>query len=135
MEEFKLEYFKNDFPNKKIKFKEIDEKKIDSIINNEDLKELLNVLNSKKNIIDYNLEDKNNFKELFFKSIKKNKDFIYVYNLNYDDLDSINVEDLKNYFDYIWYPSSDDFLLFDEEYMWVIWVCHSGITRIKTLTN
>ncbi len=139
MEVFKLENFKKDFPNHEIDFKEIDKVLIDSILKNlclsinknDDLKELIKMFEDKKYIIDYNLEEKNNFKELFLAHVINSEDFVYTYNLNYDLLYYFNKDDLLNYFDYIWYPSSDEYIIFDKSCTWLIWVSHNGISRIK----
>lgn len=44
----------------------------------------------------------------------------------FDVIDEIALDDLTNYFDDIWYPSSDDIEIFDNSISWMISIGHSG---------
>jgi hypothetical protein len=45
---------------------------------------------------------------------------------HFDDLNEVRVEDLRNYFEYLWYPSSDDLEILDPELGWILSIDHSG---------
>lgn len=49
---------------------------------------------------------------------------VYVNWHRFDDIDRIALYDLSKYFDYIWYPSSDDIEIFDEGLDWFVLVRH-----------
>lgn len=44
----------------------------------------------------------------------------------FDNIDSMQLEDLSKYFDDIWYPSSDDIDIFDSTIQWVLSITHVG---------
>ena len=44
----------------------------------------------------------------------------------YDEIDQMSFLDLNNYFDDIWYPSTDDIDVFDESLSWILSVDHDG---------
>ena len=44
----------------------------------------------------------------------------------FDDIDSLDLDDLSRHFDDIWYPSVDDIEVFDESCRWFLVVSHDG---------
>ena len=42
------------------------------------------------------------------------------------DVDRMAFADLSRYFDWIWYPASDDIEIFDESFAWLVFVDHEG---------
>ena len=51
---------------------------------------------------------------------------VYVNWYRYDQIDEMYFEELAQYFDNIWYPSSDDIELFDSTCSWLIAISHNG---------
>ena len=45
---------------------------------------------------------------------------------NFEEVDRMSFDKLNEYFDYIWYPSSDDVEILDGSLCWIISVTHSG---------
>ena len=58
---------------------------------------------------------------------------IYINWYHYDNIDIILFREFCKYFDYIWYPSSDDIDLFDDDLSWVISVSHDGSINFVSL--
>ena len=48
----------------------------------------------------------------------------------FDDVDEIAFDDLADYFEDIWYPSSDDIDILDASYRWMLSVSHGGQASI-----
>lgn len=44
----------------------------------------------------------------------------------FDKIDKFKIEDLCNFFDDIWYPSSDDLEIISEDFKWIICISHFG---------
>jgi len=61
------------------------------------------------------------------------KDKIYINWYRYDDIDEMSFTDFSKYFDYIWFPSSDDIDLFDDTYDWVLSISHEGYVSYRKL--
>lgn len=38
--------------------------------------------------------------------------------------------DLANFFDYIWFPSSDDVDIFDASFDWILSIDHAGFVKL-----
>lgn len=60
---------------------------------------------------------------------------VYINWYRFDTVDRIELRDLYKYFDYIWYPGSDDIEVFDSSARWMISVSHSGHTSVKFNTS
>jgi hypothetical protein len=57
---------------------------------------------------------------------------VFVNWYRFDDIDSLELDDLSRHFDDIWYPSVDDIEVFDESCRWFLSVSHDGrITLIQ----
>jgi len=56
----------------------------------------------------------------------KPSNYVYINWHRYDDIDEMNVNDLIEYFDDIWYPDSDDIDIFDSTLSWIVSVSHNG---------
>lgn len=139
MDSFKIENFEKDFPAEKIKYKRINGEQTLVIFNN--LREKLflqmeqeeffkKLENLEYTYTMYINKDVTQFKSSFLEHINNFEKNLFVFNINFDDLDYIDSKDLLNFFDYIWYPSSDDFLIFDSSYSWLIYVTHFGSLNI-----
>lgn len=57
--------------------------------------------------------------------IKTNED-VYLNWYQYDEIDRFKLNDLLEFFNVIWYPSSDDLDLFDDSLSWIISIRHDG---------
>ncbi len=53
-------------------------------------------------------------------------DSVYLNWGRFDSLDEMKAEDVKQWFDYLWYPSADDLDILDSDLEWVISIAHSG---------
>jgi len=51
------------------------------------------------------------------------------------DVDRIAFADLSRYFDWIWYPASDDIEIFDESFAWLVFVDHEGQLSVDWLRD
>ncbi|MBF0526409.1 MAG: hypothetical protein HQK56_15095 [Deltaproteobacteria bacterium] len=51
---------------------------------------------------------------------------VYVNWYRYDEIDEMALSGLNQYFDYIWYPGSDDIEIFDSTFNWVLAISHDG---------
>jgi hypothetical protein len=49
------------------------------------------------------------------------------------DVDRMAFADLSRYFDWIWYPASDDIAIFDESFAWLVFVDHEGQLSVVRL--
>jgi hypothetical protein len=56
---------------------------------------------------------------------------VYVNWRRFDDLDAIALDDLSNFFDYIWYPGADDIEVFDGACSWILVIRHDGVLRVR----
>jgi hypothetical protein len=50
--------------------------------------------------------------------------------LRFDNMDRLAFSDLSQYFDDIWYPSSDDIDIFDDTLDWFVFIRHDGCVKI-----
>lgn len=48
----------------------------------------------------------------------------------YDKADVMSLELLNEYFDYLWYPGSDDIEVFDQSLSWILTIRHDGVVGI-----
>ena len=53
---------------------------------------------------------------------------------HFNDLDEVRVDDLRDHFEYLWYPSSDDLEILDPELGWVLSIDHDGNTFLLDLS-
>jgi hypothetical protein len=60
---------------------------------------------------------------------------IYINWYQFDDIDIVNTLDLNKYFDYFWFPSTDDIDLFDESLNWIVSVRHDAIVSFIINAN
>jgi len=58
---------------------------------------------------------------------------VYINWNQFDHVDEIKLTDLVKYFQYLWYPSSDDVEIFDDTLRWVALVRHDGAVRVVRL--
>jgi hypothetical protein len=61
------------------------------------------------------------------------KDKVYINWYQFDDIDILSFNDLNKYFDYIWFPSSDDVEIFDDTYEWMLSISHDGYISCNRL--
>lgn len=50
----------------------------------------------------------------------------------YDDIDEMWLKDVDAYFEYMWYPGSDDIDIFDDTLSWIVSVSHGGDVSVVT---
>jgi len=58
---------------------------------------------------------------------------VYVNWCRFDTVDVIRLDELSEFFDYIWYPSADDIEVFDSGCAWILLVRHDGALSILRL--
>jgi|GEM_PF-1651723 hypothetical protein len=61
----------------------------------------------------------------------------YIY-INWDDfslIDKVGVNDFCRWFEYIWYPASDDIDIFNDDLTWFLHVYHCGTLAITRLDS
>jgi len=51
---------------------------------------------------------------------------VYINWYRFDNVDEISIKNLTEYFDDIWFPSSDDIDVFDDSFSWIVSVSHDG---------
>ena len=131
MEEYKmkLEYFQKNHPNQKLGIDVVDidyaDKLLDEILEKNDIQ--LNVLAMRYLSPVCNMQDYSpTAKACLAKNICIEKERVYVYNLNFMYCWKVTLSDFIDYFDYIWYPSSDDIIVFSSLESSVYYVDHDG---------
>ena len=78
----------------------------------------------------FNAQDKNFDLIKVFESLGiHTSDCVYINWYRFDQVDKIKLVDLAKYFDDIWYPSSDDLDIFDDNLSWFISISHEGEVR------
>ncbi|MEX0599721.1 MAG: hypothetical protein WD205_03690, partial [Rhodothermales bacterium] len=60
---------------------------------------------------------------------------VYVNWDRFEEVDRMALDDLDDFFHYIWYPSSDDIDVFDDDLEWILSVTHGGSVMILTRGN
>ena len=60
-------------------------------------------------------------------------EIVYINWYRFDEIDQMKFVDLAQYFDDIWYPSSDDIEIFDETFCWILSITHFGQLRYLEL--
>lgn len=141
MDDFKITNFERENPNKKfpgvISLKEKETKKIFDIFKQRmdskfiDGLELVRKLDMVENtVLDINAKSENFYlTEVFAKLDIFPKDNVYINWYRYDKIDQMQFNDLAQYFNYIWYPDSDDIDLFDDSFSWIVSINHEGIIK------
>lgn len=144
MEEFKIELFKKNYPTEEFpRFK---------ILSFEEAREVFSKLSEKMGdflpsdqvakkinaegvwLQSYNAEDDGFTLKTVFDKIKITpKAKVYLNWHHFDNVDEIGFDDLNQYFDDIWYPSSDDIDIFDESFTWILSISHYGAVSIVKL--
>jgi len=76
-------------------------------------------------------EDNFNLEEIISAFDLKVQEFVYVNWHRFDRVDKIMFLDLCKYFDYVWYPESDDIEIFDEDLSWMVSISHGGQVSLK----
>jgi len=147
IEDFKLERFKNDFPDaefptvqtlaseKCVDFKRNLAGKLGLASNVAPIQLLETLYNSfrvgQAGIVatdpGFNLD------ALLRESGVKTPQQVYINWNQFDHVDEIKLTDLVKYFQYLWYPSSDDVEIFDDTLRWVALVRHDGEVRVVRL--
>ena len=148
MESFKIEHFSRDNPGKSFpKYRLLTTSETDQI--HDKLTTILKLENSaepKKMIAminDISLElrgvDANDDKFVLMKVFSnlniQSKEYVYINWYQYDEIDEIDLNDFSKYFNYIWYPSSDDIDIFDSTLSWILCVSHYGNVRFARLSR
>lgn len=143
MEQFKIDHYLKDNPGKSFPgFKKLSKLECNIIItslrnklmvpDNTSGAELVKIIDKRQTSIkEENAEDDNfSLIELFRKNnISLGKE-IYINWYHYDQIDQFKKEDLLNFFDDIWYPSSDDIDIFDEKMENIVSIDHGGFIKI-----
>ncbi|RJQ56705.1 MAG: hypothetical protein C4526_01135 [Nitrospiraceae bacterium] len=141
MDNFKIKHFEKDNPSKK--FPEIHSlslQETESIcqklseklgLNSQDPKFIIDVIDKKGVILkEFNANDDGFLLSAILShlSIQPRKN-VYINWYRYDQIDEMTFDDLNNYFNYIWYPASDDIDIFDSSYSWIVTVSHEGYVK------
>jgi len=58
---------------------------------------------------------------------------VYINWNQFEHVDEIKLTDLVKYFQYLWYPSSEDVEIFDDTLRWAALVRHDGAVRVVRL--
>lgn len=62
-------------------------------------------------------------------------DKLYLNWHHYEDVDEMCAADVTAHFTDIWYPSSDDIDIFDQNMLWVVSITHYGAVRVTRLES
>lgn len=82
----------------------------------------------------WNLEtNPEKFSDLFNCFNLKKSNMVWLNWGHFDCLDELSTGDLIEFFDDIWYPSSDDLDILDQNYQWLISVDHMGLVSILVI--
>jgi len=54
------------------------------------------------------------------------KENVYINWYRFDKIDKMQFNDVVHYFNYIWYPDSDEIDLFDDSFSWIVSIDHDG---------
>jgi hypothetical protein len=60
-------------------------------------------------------------------------DMIYINWYKFDDIDIMNIETIDRFFEYVWYKGPDDIELFDATFDWFILINHEGYVKMFNL--
>ena len=130
MEDFKIELFEKEYNKKFIEFKNL---KIHQCV---DIKNSLNKIFTNNQNIENNLklnlkrfdyiDNIDNISDVFNRLNIVSDNKIYINWGNFDDIDYLSYNDLLNYFDDLWFPSSDDIEVFDKTFNWILSIRHDG---------
>lgn len=95
--------------------------------NNISLLDLVKKVRSSSDFLKGNAEDE----EFNLINFLKNNNIDFLNNVlinfhQYDEIDEMRLEDVSNYFEYVWYPSSDDIEIFDNTLSSIISITHDG---------
>ncbi len=137
MIDFKIEYFKADYPDRDIP--------IDRHLDDAEAEELLHRLNKKFELSpegdpetllgtifsrsEYLMKIDNPGSFVLSKVLTEYKistETIYINWSKFNDIDNISIQSFDKYFDYLWYEGADDIELFDTSLNWVVLINHEG---------
>lgn len=134
MDRFKFEIFKKENP-KTPMFEvvpltldkiQIIQKKLFQLLNIEDnnIQELEKRIYQIANVLIPSIPENNfSIKELFY-NLNVESNFLYVTWDSFKTIDRFKLTDFCQWFEYIWYPSSDDIDIFNDDLTWILQVYH-----------
>lgn len=70
------------------------------------------------------------FSNLLISQGISSEEYVYIDWHRFDDIDSIELLLLSEYFDDIWYPEADDMYIYDDTFTWFALVTHYGAISI-----
>jgi hypothetical protein len=73
--------------------------------------------------------------ESLFNDMGFHDDFVYVTWDTFTNIDQIHLKDFCKWFQYIWYPSSDDIDVFNDELTWILHIYHYGTIALTQLRS
>lgn len=139
MQQFKVDYFKREWPGTMFpNYYSLNDEELLIIQNklftkflsnkNGDLLELVQKIEAIGLAVDLvnAMNESFSLLDLFSKKNIYSNDFVYINWYRFDDIDRINFSDLDKFFDDIWYPGSDDIDIFDDSISWILSVKHDG---------
>lgn len=145
MEQFKIDHFKNEYPQKEFpRFQSLDNENLEivrmNVANAFKMPPHLGSLEFAKQIDSKmeHIEGKNAANESFnLQAILSEKNItpltnVYINWYRFDNVDLISFEALSEYFSNIWYPSADDIEIFDESMDWFLAIRHDGAVSLFT---
>ena len=134
MDDFKFEIFKNENPNTPLfKVFQLPSNKVQRIqqelfrslkIEGENIRELERRLYDEAKVIVQSIPETNFSMHDIFRSIQVDSEFIYVTWDSFVNIDKFRLPDFCRWFEYIWYPSSDDIDIFNDDLTWILHVYH-----------
>lgn len=134
-----MDIFKKDHESQVINFVTLSKEECDKIyasfcsaymIKKQDRNDIFSVIQNRGHYIDFmNAGDKsfNLYRLIYGQNIGEMPNCL---NVCWDSFCTIDIFDLNtiiNFFDYIWYPSADDIIIFDESYKICLLVRHDGV--------
>ena len=138
MEQYKLDFFKKDHPNQLLRFVTLSAVECDKVfasfgqfynIEPKNRNDIFGIIQSEGRFVDSVNAENENFDLRRLVQEQNIKAMPQYMNVCWDCFHSVDVfdfNDVADFFDYIWYPSADDVILFDESYEVCLMVRHDG---------
>ena len=138
MEQYKLDFFKKDHKKQNLSFVSLYMEECDKVFASFCLSykiaplyrnDIFSIIQSEGRFVNsVNAKDENfDLRRLIYEqNIKEMPKHVNVCWDSFYTIDAFDFKDVADFFDYIWYPSADDIILFDESYKVCFMVRHDG---------